>query len=338
MDTFDVAFEAALGAPPPAVEGPLKERWDEPVGAIATLAPLELPDGQCERHRIYCLLLMALLDAYWNPLKRGRRGRYPWLQASGSDGRHPYDFDYLGHNIAALGVDGNGHVLDFEFNHNAIFDSSAEHAEARLVRRLYSLAHVSDSWSPATVSGQGGTRERPRYVNLSDVTVYTSLESCSQCSGALMLAQVKEVVYLQTDPGAFWIGRILHNLSTDVLRAPLPIAASEVGLEHFAELDAGYARFKHGVGPERPFFVSDEGEVDIKPSVTSFLCTDDARATFERGAAEFRELVGERGLRHPEHRRDGAPDALTNAEVVDEAAHFLEYAVHHGSRATPHGA
>lgn len=277
---------------------------------------------------------MALLANYWTPLKRGRRGRYPWCENREADSS--LGPEYLGHNIAALGVDGHGRVLDFEFNHNAVFDSSAEHAEVRLVRRLYSLAHVSDSWSPATVAGQGGDRERPRYVNLSDVTIYTSLESCSQCSGAMMLAQVKEVVYLQTDPDAFWIGRILHNLSTEKLRAPLPIAGSEVGVEQFAELDAAYSRFKREVCEERPFFVPESGAPDLNPSLTSFLCTEEARAILQRGDEAFRELVHASAPDHPDHRPVGVPGALTNAEVVAEAAHFLEYAVNHGSRATPH--
>ena len=330
MKTFDAAFESALGAPPPDVEGPLKERWLEPLGAVASLEPLDLADGHAERHRVYCLLLMALVAHYWNPLKRGRRGHYPWCDGAS------HDTDYLGHNIAALGVDGNGHVLDFEFNHNAIFDSSAEHAEARLVRRLYSLAHVSDSWGTVTVAG-GGNRERPRYVNLSDVTVYTSLESCSQCSGMMMLAQVKEVVYLQTDPSMFWVGRILHNLSTEKLRAPLPIAASEVGLEHFSELNAGYARFKQSVCAERPFFVPESGDPDDAPTVTSFLCTEDARATFQRGAGDFAELVAGGALRHPDYVPPDAPGAMTNAAAVAEAGDFLAYAAGNGCRATPHG-
>jgi tRNA(Arg) A34 adenosine deaminase TadA len=337
MTTFDTAFERALGVPPPDVEGPLKERWSEPLGAIASLAPLELAEGQAERHRIYCLLLLALLAHYWTPLKHGRRGRYPWCEPTTPEGAPPLDPDYLGHNIAALGVDRNGRVLDFEFNHNAVFDSSAEHAEARLVRRLYSLAHLSDSWSPALGAAQGNGRVRPRYVNLSDVTVYTSLESCSQCSGAMMLAQVKEVVYLQTDPHAFWIGRILHNLSTDNLKAPLPIAGSEVGLDHFAELNASYATFKQGVCEERPFFVPETGDADLTPSLTSFLCTEGARAAFQRGADDFKELGGGGPLRHSDYRPPDAPDALTNAAVVAEAGDFLAYAVDHGSRATPHG-
>jgi tRNA(Arg) A34 adenosine deaminase TadA len=334
MDTFDSAFESRLGAPPPAVEGPLKARWAEPLGAVASAPSLDLTDGHAERHRTYCLLLMALLAHHWTPLKHGRRGRYPWCAAS--DGGPALLPEYLGHNIAALGVDGNGRVIDFEFNHNALFDSSAEHAEVRLVRRLYSLARVSDSWGATTVAGRG-RRAATKYLNLSDVTVYTSLESCSQCSGAMMLARVKEVVYLQTDPTAYWIGRILHNLSDDGLRAPLPIAGAEVGLDHFAELDAAYARFKAGVCDARPFYVSEAGEADVTTSMTSFLCTEDARAIFQRGADHFRELAQGRALEHPGYRPPDVLDALTNADVVAEADDFLRYAVAHGSRGTPHG-
>ncbi len=62
---------------------------------------------------------------------------------------------YLGHNIACIAVDENGSILDFDFNHNELFNSSAEHAEARLVRRLFSL-------NQATTIGRQSTRPRPR--------------------------------------------------------------------------------------------------------------------------------------------------------------------------------
>src|SRR5262249_60859373 len=34
---------------------------------------------------------------------------------------------YVGHNIACIAVDGNGEIIDFDFNHNHFFRSSAEH-------------------------------------------------------------------------------------------------------------------------------------------------------------------------------------------------------------------
>ena len=53
---------------------------------------------------------------------------------------------YVGHNIACVAVDGNGEIIDFDFNHNEFFRSSAEHAESRMVRRLFSLTDIFDSW------------------------------------------------------------------------------------------------------------------------------------------------------------------------------------------------
>src|SRR4051794_36305336 len=86
-------------AVPSSVEGPLRERWAEPLGAVAALPPLELSGADPERPRTYCLLLMALIPPHWTPLKRGREGRYPWCATPDPD--PPYA-EYLGHNIAAL--------------------------------------------------------------------------------------------------------------------------------------------------------------------------------------------------------------------------------------------
>lgn len=181
---------------------------------------------------------MGVVQQYWNGFKRGRHGEYPWNHAP-VPGDPPYiEGDYLGHNIAALAVDSDGRVVDFDFNHNTLFNSSAEHAEARLVRRLYGLAQISDSWSAVPAGGEALGSQAPSgsYSGLSNVTIYTSLESCSQCSGIMALAQVREVVYLQTDPGMYFIGRILRNLTTSKLRAPLPISAGEVDSDFFETL------------------------------------------------------------------------------------------------------
>ena len=79
---------------------------------------------------------------------------------------------YLGHNIACIAVDGNGAIIDFDFNHNDFFRSTVEHAESRLVRRLFSLTPIYDSWK----TGQR-IDDRSKAFSLSDVTLYTSLES-----------------------------------------------------------------------------------------------------------------------------------------------------------------
>lgn len=114
-----------------------------------------------ERHQIYSYLLMKLIHRFWNGNKNGPLGTYPQRSAQLEKGRTdrylgdiyersdkahiPWD-RYLGHNIACIAVDGLGHIIDFDFNHNAFFRSTAEHAESRLVRRLFSLTDVFDSW------------------------------------------------------------------------------------------------------------------------------------------------------------------------------------------------
>jgi len=180
----------------------LTEYWSKPVSQLNVVdlktAALDLgaPVGR-ERHRIYCNLLMKLIHRFWNGNKRGPLGTYPWrvnqLVEKGIYRGDLFPNDlldplrvrwdrYLGHNIACIAVDGRGEIIDFEFNHNDFFRSSAEHAEARMVRRLFGLADIRDSW-------RTGERlpKKSRAFSLKDVTLYTSLESCAQCSGVMSL-------------------------------------------------------------------------------------------------------------------------------------------------------
>lgn len=334
-ESFNSTFEKVLGSPPPIVEGPLKERWNQTVGELTSLPDLNLDENQKERHRIYCLLLMSLVDSYWNPLKRGRQGKYPLNDPPGPQGGPFKEGDYQGHNIAAIAVDAHGRIIDFEFNHNVLLDSSAEHAESRLVRRVYSLARVSDSWSPLSLFGTPVTPSK--YTNLSDVTIYTSLESCTQCAGTMALAQIREVVYLQTDPGMFWIGRILRNLTTEALRAPRPIAGAEINLPYFSALDEAFSLFAKSLSQDKPFFVSPDGKVDAAPSITSFLCTSRAREIYRKASSDFQGSTHSTGLAYPNSRPSGSGDeALTNEEVMIEALDFFRYATTRGRRGTPH--
>ena len=79
-------------------------------------------------------------------------------------------------------------MIDFEFNHNEIFNSSAEHAEARLIRRVFSLSQINNGWDVLAA----GDKKDAKYGNIfSAVTIYTSLESCAQCSGIMALANVQ---------------------------------------------------------------------------------------------------------------------------------------------------
>jgi hypothetical protein len=218
-----------------------------------------------------------------------------------------------------------------------------------LVRRVFALAQLPDSWRLPV--GDQPVVERPLddYTTLADVTIYTSLESCAQCAGTMALGRVRQVIYLQTDPGMYFIGRILRNLTDVKLRAPLPISGGEIGLPYFADLDAAFSDFATRVMQE-PFWRletagtdgSAKTETDTSPSVTSFLCTKSARDIFGHARADLRRLAsGEAHLTHPDYRPgypDGSPitTARTNAEALDEATGFLDYATVSGRRGTPH--
>jgi tRNA(Arg) A34 adenosine deaminase TadA len=338
MADFDEAFRAATGSAPPEVANPrLRELWNHPVSELATLHEPPLPAAQQERHRIYSLMLMAILHEYYNGNKNGREGEYPWNE-TGDVGRHG-DGDYLGHNIAGIAVNGKGEVIDFDFNHNKLFNSSAEHAEVRLVRRVFALAQLSDSWRPVE-PGEAPPDQVPLSTSttLADVTVYTTLESCAQCSGTMALGAVREVVYLQTDPGTYWVGRVLRNLTND--QAPLPISGGEISLPHFAQLDAGFSAFRKKVG-DPPFWRLGHRE-DSSKAVTSYLCTKHARDIYGAARAEFEALAKDPGtLAYPDHKPrppKGATqdEVLSNAAAVAEASTFLDYAIASGRRGTPH--
>ena len=177
------------------------EKWkDRKVAQLASRPQVAFSPAQAERHTIYSLSLMAITFSYWNGNKYGRGCQYPLNEpvpaptcvVKTAD-------DYIGHNIAALIVDANGYIIDFDFNHNEIFNSSVEHAESRLLRRVFSLTQIHDSWDL-------GRKAQDQYyaTELKSASLYTTLESCAQCSGIMALAQLKEVIFLQTDPGEYF--------------------------------------------------------------------------------------------------------------------------------------
>jgi len=288
-------------------------------------------------------------------------GIYPWRERQKESGQDPHatifryrgdiakDSDrfrinwdrYLGHNIACVAVDGNGEVIDFDFNHNNVFRSSAEHAEARMVRRLFSLAQIFDKWRTGTL-----IPGKSRGFSLQDVTIYTSLESCAQCSGVMSLGRVRQVVYLQHDPGAYRVGNIMFNLAgrdpgdNASALAPIPVDASVLGVRQVGELDLRYLEFRGKISTagrqkdkKLAYFIPPDGsDPDYAPSITSFLCTDNAYAVFDRGADEFTRLT----LQYPTERGPHSPSGWTNQECLAEARRFFQYADVEGFRGTPH--
>ena len=127
----------------------LKDYLNRPVSDLVADSPRMISTEEQERHRVYSQLLMAMVAHSWNPNKRGvdsnlkpststDYGQNPLLTQNAKRGQFLRN-DYLGHNIAAIAVDRDGYIIDFDFNHNEIFNSSVEHAESRLLRRLFSL-------------------------------------------------------------------------------------------------------------------------------------------------------------------------------------------------------
>jgi tRNA(Arg) A34 adenosine deaminase TadA len=351
-------------------QDPLIDNWQKQLSAVVDVDPGLKVDAReleqeavRERHRIYSYLLMKLIHRFWNGNKRGPLGTYP-LRVDQKDPvqqtpqRYRGDMienpegmrinwdRYLGHNIACIAVDGNGEIIDFDFNHNDFFRSSAEHAESRIVRRLFSLTDIFDSWR----TGQR-IRDKPRAASLNEVTLYTSLESCAQCSGVMSLAGIKQIIYLQNDFTAYMIGNIMYKLANRIpIRdaqgtvvgtrpgAPVPIPGSAVGLDEFKVLNDANLEFVKNIkaaeaakNPNGAFFVSADGKPDFEPSITSFLCTDAAYKIFEAGGKKLDQLA----LSFPDFR---FPDSggLQNQQCLKEAQEFYKYADIEGYRGSPH--
>jgi tRNA(Arg) A34 adenosine deaminase TadA len=351
--------------PPPLEEGfnlsapPLVDNWRRQLGDVTQVNfdkeadELNNPAIR-ERHQIYSYLLMKLIHRFWNGNKNGPVGTYPQRTAQlekgrtdryrgdiheRSDSAHTSWDRYLGHNIACVAVDGLGHIIDFDFNHNALFRSTAEHAESRLVRRLFSLTDVFDSWKTGR-----NVDAKPHAALLSEVTLYTSLESCAQCSGVMSLAGVKQIVYMQNDFTAYKIGNIMFNLAnrtpardgngqiiknsdgTDKMipGAPIPIPAQKVGLDSFFKKlnDANIAFGKKMQG--EPFFTSLDAALDI------FKEGGDAldKMVIQFNPYPFKDA--------PRPLSEDPQRMLTNQECLDEARKFFEYVDIEGYRGSPH--
>jgi tRNA(Arg) A34 adenosine deaminase TadA len=321
---------------------PIAKYWEKPLYNVATVPALALTEEAKERHRIFALLLFALVRRFFNGNKNGSRGIYLWREKQRDDDGRYTGSDYLGHNIGAIAVDASGDVIDFDFNHNQIFGSSAEHAEARLIRRVFSLTQVYDGWE--TRRPDDPPRTRGYSTVLSSVTVYTSLESCAQCSGVMALGQVSQVVYLQRDPGTYHIGNILWSLTSRETgggeaaeikaTAPRPIPGSEIDFPYFDELNTKYREYYAAVR-DKPFYAMEGKKPDLSRALTSFLCNDEALDIYDRARQEFFALI-KGGLKYPEFRPVGGPQPLTNAQALTRAGLFYDYAADVGRRGTPH--
>jgi len=321
----------------------LKFYLDKKVEELIVPENYLIEEGAKERHRLYSLLLMAITKYNWNGNKKGRNGTYPLNPKN--YGKFEFN-DYYGHNIASIAVDAYGEIIDFEFNHNKLFNSSTEHAEARMVKRVFTLTQINDSWKTSLLT----SKPKDDYSTFEDVTIYTTLESCSQCAGVMALARVKEIVYLQTDPGMYLIGNILRNLTRKIenvngsngsLTSPMPVSGSDINFIPFGNLNNSFIQFQETV-KTNPFFIptNPQDKTHTSPSVTSYLCTDSAFQIYNSATSEF-ELLDEQSLQFPDYKpkdKVGAEiqNAKTNKTVLAEIKDFYQYAIKSGKRGTPH--
>jgi tRNA(Arg) A34 adenosine deaminase TadA len=304
------------------------------------VSPIDITDLSNEikeRHQIFCLLNMALTHYYWNGNKYGRDFTYPRNPMPPIDGAPYLERDYFGHNISALAVDSLGQVIDFDFNHNDLFHSTIEHAEARLIRRIYSLAERDTLRGNVGIDSKA-SRDRSR---LTETTIYTSLESCAQCSGIMTLANIKEVVYFQIDPGQYGIGNFLWRMTEgdkSTPNAPRPIAGNQIDLIFFEKLNQAYEAFTIDLkNKTTPFAIPlSKGESNWRSSITSFLCTESAFDIFYSASQVFRNFEVKYPGYQPTKNLILQTDALTNQQCFDNAKIFFKYATERGFRGTSH--
>lgn len=312
----------------------LDEYLNKSVFNLVADSPRFISDEEKERHKIYSLTLMSMVAFSWNANKRGlgdelkpdpnkSYGNNPLLSMPEKPVARGKSLkgDYLGHNIAAFATDRDGYIIDFDFNHNEIFNSSIQHAEARLLSRVFSLNQIHDSWNVGA-SHEGSSSYGQL---LQGVTIYTSLESCAQCSGIMTLGNAKEVVYLQEDPGQYKIGNIMFRLteSNDPNKkalAPRPIPANWFDFQYYSLLSEEFEKYKKETN---------------NSSITSFLCTEKAYLTFVKAEDELSSIK----LFYPDWKptlTGGDKARLSNKNVLDECLSFYKYFTQKGRRGTPH--
>lgn len=190
-------------------------------------------DAINERNEIYVLLVGAIQASQFVIKKKGDNFFYP---LSPNINKH-----YSGHNISSILINETGLIIEYAFNHNAEFTSTMEHAETRAIRRamtnFYSYKHLQNKFITSSsilkdietpiwwLDKQDENYKKTKMTNkLSTCSLYSSLESCAQCSGVMALARMDRVSYLIRDTGYFNIGNIIHNLLKDAaLASPKPM-------------------------------------------------------------------------------------------------------------------
>lgn len=316
---------------------PVLECWDDKLSEVVDVDPFELIDDLGrpevkERLRIFSFLLIGLVSRFWNGNK--------FLDNNTTQNDHTFKENrgggtYPGHNVACLAVGRDSRIITYEFHHHDFAGSLVEHAEARIIRRLFDLRVPLYDWRSGREINQAERRRQ-----LQDVTVITSLQSCPQCTGAMMWGRVAKLVYLQTDPGVAALSNLMCKLAGTNKEgsnlAPVPVHGACIDFPYSHSLDEGYARFMSNSPSSSE---SHDFELAHRPSnsfardrsITSYLCTPYAQSQFSRGGKEFDTLQ----LQFPTYRCSLSEHSASNEECLSEARMFFEYVSSRGKRRPP---
>jgi len=292
----------------------LKEKYyDVKLADLRSPEVEELRKCWNNRMNIYCYALLTILSQNHNGNKKGcfieNRDPTRTKQFSGelvNEAKHPtkkfvYQHEqesYHGHNIAALAVDENGSIISYSFNHVTVFKSTTEHAEERLVDKLFKNSFH--------YFGEHGAM-KPKQM-LEKITIFASLEPCHQCAGKLYFAGVKQVIYLQKDVDVGNIIRSIFQNGSLHSGFPLPIIASFYKFPYSSRLDQA-----------RELFVEQNLDLD---SVPDFLCSDAAYDLFEEASQIFPNLLASEKKCSDWKPNVGSAAELTNGQVHAQAVQF----------------
>ncbi|MCP4603499.1 MAG: nucleoside deaminase [Proteobacteria bacterium] len=191
--------------------------------SLRTVAP-----AVAEREDIACLAVAALIDSNW--------------QGPNVDYRR-------GHNIAALIIHKDRPaLLSAGLNSNHACNRSTRHAEMNALESAFEALH------------KRGNNEKYNRV-LKNYTIVTSLEPCSMCAGALDLANLKKIIFLQKDASQYSISQRLRTLHGK--GAPIPM---QCNIQQAHELDKKFNEWL---------------QINGNDSVTDFLRTGDVRRIYK---------------------------------------------------------
>ncbi len=245
---------------------------NDPIKILLEVKIPPMTEEEKEKHNIFLLLSLTLVYDNWCIPKNDPK----LVEAYKKVDPHREFSDYVGHNIGALLVGPDNAILCYALNNNSLFNHSTEHAEARVVRKGLRVHNRLRFKSGQGLAGYSSI--------LKGHTVYTTLESCSQCSGIMDLANVARVVYAQDDPGQGHIGNVLYSFHKDeeAFGAPLPVHADFLPV--FGLIAEAYKKYCE----------SDEGILYMRsrprPGVTGFLTSLLGYAAYRDAVRMFEQL------------------------------------------------